>query len=74
MALASCYITSARHYHPSYKIRSSMYIRGLIPRNFAELAEAVPIAFDRENKHYDHDQTVPNSLMEQSYLVHCNAV
>ena len=26
-----------------YQSRSSMYIRGLIPRNFAELAEAVPI-------------------------------
>ena len=40
---ASRYITSASHYHPRYQSRSSMYIRGLIPRNFAELAEAVPI-------------------------------
>ena len=37
---ASRYITSASRYHPRYQNRSSMYIRGLIPRNFAELAEA----------------------------------
>ena len=36
---ASCYITSASR----FQSRSSMYIRGLIPRNFAELTEAVPI-------------------------------
>ena len=41
---ASRYITSASRKHPRYQSRSSMYIRGLIPRNFAELAEAVPIA------------------------------
>ena len=40
---ASHYITTASHHHPHYQIRSSMYIRGLIPRNVAELAEAVPI-------------------------------
>ena len=40
---ASRYITSALWYHPRYQSRSSMFIRGLIPRNFAELAEAVPI-------------------------------
>ena len=40
---ASRYITSASRYHPRYQSRSSMYIRSLIPRNFAELAEAVPI-------------------------------
>ena len=39
----SRYMTSASRYHPRYQSRSSMYIRGLIPRNFAELAEAVPI-------------------------------
>ena len=39
---ASRYITSASRYHPHYR-RSSMYIRGLIPRKSAELAEAVPI-------------------------------
>ena len=37
---ASHYITPASHYHPRYQSRSSIYIRGLIPRNFAELAEA----------------------------------
>ena len=37
------YMTSASRYHPRYQSRSSMYIQGLIPRNFAELAEAVPI-------------------------------
>ena len=41
---ASRSITSASRYHPSNQSRSSMYIRGLIPGNFAELAEAVPIA------------------------------
>ena len=37
-------VTSASRYHPHYQSRSSMYIRGLIQLNFAELAEAVPIA------------------------------
>ena len=40
---ASRYITSASRYHPRFQGRSSMYIRGLIPRSFAEFAEAVPI-------------------------------
>ena len=40
---ASRFITSVPHQHPRYQSRSSMYIRGLIPRNFAELAESVPI-------------------------------
>ena len=40
---ASRYKTSASRYHPRYQSRSSMYIRGLILRNFAELDEAVPI-------------------------------
>ena len=39
----SRYITSASRYHPRYQSRSSMYVRGLIPRNFAELVETVPI-------------------------------
>ena len=39
----SCYITLASRYHSSYQSRSSMYIRGLIPRNVAELAVVVPI-------------------------------
>ena len=40
----SGYITSASHYHRRYHSRSLMNIRGLIPPNFSELAEAVPIA------------------------------
>ena len=44
MASALRYITSASRYHPRYQSISSMYIRGLILRNFAELAEAFPIA------------------------------
>ena len=40
---ASCYLMSASCYHPHYRSKSSMYIRGLIPWNFAEWAEAVPI-------------------------------
>ena len=40
---SSNYITSASCDHPRYQSRSSMYIRGVIPRNFAELAEVVPI-------------------------------
>ena len=36
-------VTPASRYHPRYQSRSSMYIRGMVPRNFAELAEAVPI-------------------------------
>ena len=39
----SRFITSASRYHPHYRRRSSMYIPSLIPRNFMELAEAVPI-------------------------------
>ena len=40
---ASRYITSASRYHLRYQGRSSMYIRGLIPRIFEELAEAFQI-------------------------------
>ena len=40
---ASRYLTSATRYHPRYQSRSSMYIRGLIPQNFLELAKAVLI-------------------------------
>ena len=43
---ASSYITSASLYHPRYQSRFSMFIHGLIPRNFAELAEAVGIGAD----------------------------
>ena len=42
------HVTSASRYHPRYQSRSSMYIRGVIPRNFEKLAGggggAVPIA------------------------------
>ena len=48
VALASRYIMSALRYHPRYQSKSSMYIRGLGSRNFAELAEAVPIASEDE--------------------------
>ena len=41
---ASRHITSASLYHPCYQSRFSMYICGLIPRYFMELAGAVPIA------------------------------
>ena len=40
---ASRYITSASRYHLRYQSRCLVYIRGLIPRNFAEFAEAVPV-------------------------------
>ena len=40
---ASRYIKSATGYHPYYQSRSWMYIRGLIPQNFVELTEIVPI-------------------------------
>ena len=40
---ATSNLTSALRCHPRYQSRSLMYIRGLIPRNFSELAEAVPI-------------------------------
>ena len=53
---ASRYITSASRYHPDYQSRSSMYILGLIPRNFLELAEAVPIEVNLG--HLSHDQVV----------------
>ena len=43
MMSASRYITSASLYHPHYQSGASMYIHGLIPRNFQKLAEAVPI-------------------------------
>ena len=39
-------VTAASRHHPRYQRKSSMYIRGLIPRNIAELAEAVPIGVD----------------------------
>ena len=47
---ASRYITSGSGYHRRYQSRSSMYICGLIPWNFAELAETVPIARKAEKR------------------------
>ena len=49
---ASHYITSESRYHSRYRSRSSMYIRGLIPRNLAELAEAVLIGLGYERYSY----------------------
>ena len=49
---ASRFATSASRYQPHYQSRSSMYIRGLIPRNFAELAEAVPIILQADASLY----------------------
>ena len=47
---ASRYVTSASR----YQSRSSMYIRGMIPLNSTELAEAVPIdSFCRFRNNYD---------------------
>ena len=43
VTLASRYIPSALCYLSRYQSRSSMFICGRIPRNFAELTEAVPI-------------------------------
>ena len=40
---ASRNITSASSFHSRYQRRSSMYTRGLMLWNFAELADAVPI-------------------------------
>ena len=40
---ASRYITTASRYYPRYQSRPLMYIRGLVPWNNTELAEAVPI-------------------------------
>ena len=50
------FVTSTSCYHPRYQSRSSMYIRGLIARNFAELTEAVPIDLTlEENRLYSVD-------------------
>ena len=47
---ASRYITPASRYQSRYQSRSSMYISGLIPRNFAEFAETVPIGTTLEKQ------------------------
>ena len=59
---ASRYIMSASHYHPRYQSRSSMYIHGLIPRNFAELAEVGPIDINKQT-------LTPSSLVETFILI-----
>ena len=66
---ASRYITSASRYHPLYQSRSSMYIRGLIPRNFTELTETVPIeikdaSIDVTRKKYKLVQSIRRTLAE----------
>ena len=76
---ASRFITSAPHYHPRYQSRSSMYIRGLIPRNFAELAEAVPIASKGLGKAEPLDTRVCNQslillFLDQSIWSRCSNV
>ena len=54
---ASRYITPTSRYLPRYQSRSSTYIRGLIPRNFAELAEAVPIDKSLQQRSINDDVT-----------------
>ena len=51
-----------------------MYIRGLIPRNFAELAEAVPIAMICTGENQMHfanmvGKRVDNSFVDFTYNV-----
>ena len=54
------YITTASRYHPCYQSISSMYIRGLILRNFAELTDAVPIVEVRYGllKYHERDNNL----------------
>ena len=58
-------VTTALRYNPRYQNRSSMYIHGLIPRNFAELAEAVQIGDQRSEF---PDQSEIQSLNSASVL------
>ena len=54
---ASCYVTSVLR----YQSRSSMFIRGLIPMNSTELAEAVPfslIQVDCEKKSHLYSHSI----------------
>ena len=71
---ASHYITPASRYYPRYQSRSSMYIRGLIPRNSAELAEAVP-SWDQRLKHVrislGHDPFFDSTCMERLIILSC---
>ena len=59
---ASRYLTSASRYRPRYQSRSSMHIHGLIPRNSAELAEAVPILYQPEISTHIISATVDYSM------------
>ena len=47
MTSASRYKTLSLWYDPCYQSRSSIYIRGLIPLNFAEWAKVVPTGTSR---------------------------
>ena len=69
---ASRYITPAPRYHPRYRSRSSMYIRGLIPRTFAELGEAVPIdaVVDAKNVHDHFGQRFGTVCSRNAILIH----
>ena len=59
-------VTSASRHHPQYQRRSSMYIRGLITRNIAELAEAVPIIL--ENASFRQEQSTMQSLYNKIHV------
>ena len=66
---ASRYLTSASRYHPRYQRRSLMYIRGLIPRNFAVLAEVVPI-----RSAYDSEIEATNSDFWHLLIIYANSL
>ena len=51
---AAGYITSASCYHTRYQSRPLIYIRGLIPRNSSEFAEAVPIGVEGKLRNLSH--------------------
>ena len=65
---ASRYITSTSRYDPRYQKRFSMYICGLIPRNFAKLAEAVPIATKGTLRRRHRAQTAKTQLQYSNQL------
>ena len=48
-----------------------MYIRGLIPRNFAELAEAVPIDVLTDRQHEIHPQATAEWANYQTTFHDC---
>ena len=68
------FITSASRYHTRYQSRFSMNIRGLIPKNPAELAKAVPIELmhciieeKQLNQIYNYDGT--SKMAHESHIV-----